>query len=75
MKKKECYILSNKEFDYFVNATLNIYCPDLGNHDCNVCPMNININHHYPKNPEYRCLLGMMEYALDIIKATKEGEV
>lgn len=75
MKKVETYILSDEEYHYFVNAVMHLYCPDLGYHDCMLCPMNININKNFPKEPEYRCILAMMEDRLKAIKAMKEGEV
>lgn len=75
MKKIETYVLSDEEYKYFVNAVMHIYCPDLGSHDCKVCPMNTNIYRDYPKEPEYRCLLAMMEDRLKAIKAMREGEV
>lgn len=75
MKKVQSYILSDEEFHYFVEAVMHIYCPDLGDHDCSICPMNTNIYRGYPKDPEYRCLLAMMEDKLKAIKATKEGAI
>lgn len=75
MKKVQTYILSDEEYDYFVNAVMHLYCPDLGDHDCRLCPMNIDINRCFPKEPEYRCLLSMMEDKLKAIKAMKEGGI
>lgn len=54
---------------------MHLFCPDLINHDCTLCPMNHNINRGFPKEPEYRCLLSMMEDRFKAIKAMKEGEV
>lgn len=75
MKKVETYILSDEEYVYFLKAVMHLYCPDLINHNCTLCPMNHNINRGFPADPEYRCLLAMMEDRLKAIKATKEGEV
>ena len=74
MIKTQRYVLSEEEYKYFYDATMHIYCPDLTDHNCSLCPMNINIYHNYPKEPEHRCLIGMMEYALSNIKRT-EGEL
>ena len=72
MNKKTVYRLSDEEYKCFKDATMKIVCPDLTDHNCSVCPMNIDINYYYPKEAEYRCLLGMMETQLSIIK-TLEG--
>lgn len=72
MKKVQSYILSDEEYKCFENAVMHIYCPDLGDHNCNLCPMNININRDFPKEPDYRCLLAMMEDKLYAIKETRE---
>ena len=71
MQKKQYYFLSDEEYKYFEDATMHINCPDLGDHDCSICPMNIDINRFFPKEPEYRCLLGMMEEKLRAISVMK----
>lgn len=68
MNRKTIYRLTDNEFKCFKNAVLAINCPDLTDHNCSVCPMNININYCYPKEAEYRCLLGMMETQLSKIE-------
>lgn len=73
MKKVQSYILSDEEYEYFLQAVMHIFCPDLGDHDCRLCPMNHNIMRGFPADPEYRCLLSMMEDRLRAIKAMREG--
>ena len=68
MNKKTVYRLTDDEYKCFKDAVMRIQCPDLTDHHCSVCPMNININYCYPKDAEYRCLLGMMETKLSTIK-------
>lgn len=72
MKKIQTYNLNDDEYKYFEDAVMHIYCPDLGDHDCSLCPMNVNINYRYPKDPEYRCLLSLMEDKLYLLKAMNE---
>ena len=64
MITKTIYKMSDDEYALFRDATLGIQCPDLTGHDCNLCPMSININWVYGKDPDFRCLLGMMERTL-----------
>lgn len=72
MKKIQTYNLNDDEYKYFEDAVMHIDCPDLGDHDCSLCPMNVNINYRYPKDPEYRCLLSLMEDKLYLLKAMNE---
>ena len=64
MIKETIYKMSEVEHVLFRDATLGINCPDLSEHKCDLCPMNINIQYAYGKDPDFRCLLGMMERTL-----------
>lgn len=68
MNKKTIYNLTEDEYKYFKDAVMEIQCPGLSEHNCSLCPMNININYCYPKEPDYRCLLSMMEDKLSTIQ-------
>ena len=74
MEEQKIYKLTDEEYKLFEQTTKTISCPNLSSHDCSICPMNININRCYPKEPEYRCLLAMMRDKLITIKTTKEDE-
>ena len=50
MKKVQSYILSDEEYKYFEEAVMNLNCPDLGDHDCSLCPMTVNINYRFKRN-------------------------
>jgi len=61
MIKKEIYVMTNEEYDLIKAAAHGITCPDLICHKCELCPMNINVNEGYPKDPEYRCLSALLD--------------
>lgn len=74
MEEQKIYKLTDAEYKLFEQTTKTISCPNLASHNCSLCPMNTNIYKGYAKEPEYRCLLSLMEDRLKAIKATKEDE-
>lgn len=71
MTTETIYKMSDDEYALFRDATLGIQCPDLSEHKCTLCPMNINIQYAYGKDPDFRCLLGMMERTLSNMEDRK----
>lgn len=71
MTKEMVYKMSDHEYALFRAATLGILCPDLSEHKCDLCPLNINIQYAYGKDPDFRCLLGMMERTLSKMEGKK----
>lgn len=63
MLKVTKYKLDEKEWKNLKDAS-TISCPDLWSHECEACPMFVNVNKGYPKE-EYRCLLTLIDQALD----------
>lgn len=64
MIKKEVYVMTNEEYDLLKAAAHGITCPDLICHKCKPCPMYINVNEGYPKDPEYRCLSALLDISI-----------
>lgn len=71
MTTQQIYTMTDNEYKLFRDATLGISCPNLSEHECYLCPMNVNILRGFGKDPEFRCLLGMMETALSNMEDRK----
>lgn len=68
MTTQTIYKMSDKEYNLFKEATLGIQCPDLSDHNCDRCPLFIDINWDRPLNGDFHCLLAMMERTLTNLK-------
>lgn len=72
MTTKTIYKMTDDEYALFRDATLGIQCPNLSERECDLCPMNINIQYAYRGDPDFRCLLGMMERTLSNMEDRKK---
>ena len=72
MTTQTIYKMTEDEYKLFRDATLGIKCPDLSEHNCTYCPLSVNIQYAYGKDPDFRCLLGMMERTLSLMEDIKK---